>query len=47
MDKGVANVWVPVQDIDRALDFYENTLETHEGGTPSAWVTYPKRLTGN
>src|SRR4028118_2347228 len=26
MIKGVANVWVPVQDIDRALDFYQNTL---------------------
>ena len=32
MVKGVANVWVPVQDIDRALDFYQNTLETHEWG---------------
>jgi predicted enzyme related to lactoylglutathione lyase len=26
MVKGVANVWVPVQDIERALDFYQNTL---------------------
>jgi predicted enzyme related to lactoylglutathione lyase len=26
MVKGVANVWVPVEDIDRALDFYQNTL---------------------
>ena len=26
MIKGVANVWVPVEDIDRALDFYRNTL---------------------
>jgi predicted enzyme related to lactoylglutathione lyase len=26
MVKGVANVWVPVQDIERALDFYKNTL---------------------
>ena len=26
MVSGVANVWVPVQDIDRALDFYQNTL---------------------
>lgn len=24
--KGLANVWVPVQDTDRAVDFYENTL---------------------
>ncbi len=24
--KGVANVWVPVRDIERALDFYHNTL---------------------
>jgi catechol 2,3-dioxygenase-like lactoylglutathione lyase family enzyme len=27
MIKGVANVWVPVEDIQRALDFYHNTLE--------------------
>jgi predicted enzyme related to lactoylglutathione lyase len=26
MVKGVANVWVPVEDIERALDFYKNTL---------------------
>jgi predicted enzyme related to lactoylglutathione lyase len=25
--KGVTNVWVPVKDIQRALDFYQNTLE--------------------
>jgi len=27
MVNGVANVWVPVQDVDRALDFYQNALE--------------------
>jgi predicted enzyme related to lactoylglutathione lyase len=27
MVKGVSNVWVPVEDIQRALDFYHNTLE--------------------
>jgi predicted enzyme related to lactoylglutathione lyase len=26
MVKGVTNVWVPVENIDRALDFYQNTL---------------------
>jgi predicted enzyme related to lactoylglutathione lyase len=26
MIKGLANVWVPVEDIERALDFYQNTL---------------------
>lgn len=26
MLKGVANVWMPVEDIDRAVDFYENVL---------------------
>lgn len=26
MIKGVANIWMPVEDIDRAVDFYENTL---------------------
>jgi predicted enzyme related to lactoylglutathione lyase len=27
MVKGVANVWVPVRDIQRALAFYQNALE--------------------
>lgn len=26
MIKGVANIWMPVEDIERAVDFYENTL---------------------
>ena len=26
MIRGVANIWMPVQNIDRALDFYENIL---------------------
>jgi predicted enzyme related to lactoylglutathione lyase len=26
MFKGVANVWVPVEDVERALDFYQNAL---------------------
>ena len=26
MLRGVANVWVPVEDIQRALEFYHNTL---------------------
>jgi catechol 2,3-dioxygenase-like lactoylglutathione lyase family enzyme len=26
MIKGVANIWMPVQNIDRAVDFYENIL---------------------
>jgi predicted enzyme related to lactoylglutathione lyase len=26
MVTGVANVWVPVEDIERALDFYKSTL---------------------
>ena len=26
MVKGVVNVWVPVENIERALDFYQNTL---------------------
>ncbi len=26
MALGVANVWLPVRDTDRAVDFYENTL---------------------
>jgi catechol 2,3-dioxygenase-like lactoylglutathione lyase family enzyme len=27
MLKSVANAWVPVEDIERALDFYQNTLK--------------------
>ncbi len=27
MIKGVANVWMVVQDIERAVDFYENVLD--------------------
>ena len=27
MLRGIANVWVPVEDIDRALTFYHNTLD--------------------
>ncbi len=26
MIRGVANIWMPVQNIDRAVDFYENVL---------------------
>ena len=26
MAMGVANIWMPVQDTDRAVDFYQNTL---------------------
>jgi hypothetical protein len=26
MLKGVANIWMPVQDIERAVDFHENIL---------------------
>jgi predicted enzyme related to lactoylglutathione lyase len=26
MFRGVANVWVPVEDVERALSFYKNTL---------------------
>ncbi len=26
MIRGVANVWMPVQDIERAVDFYQNVL---------------------
>ncbi len=26
MIRGVANIWMPVRDIDRAVDFYENVL---------------------
>ena len=27
MIRGVANVWMPVQNIDRAVNFYENILD--------------------
>ncbi|AHY47373.1 Glyoxalase-like domain [Rubrobacter radiotolerans] len=38
MIKGVANVWVPVEDVDRALDFYENTLGCSVVKRDGAWA---------
>ena len=36
--QGVANVWVPVQDTDRAVDFYENTLGFSEIKRDGDWA---------
>jgi predicted enzyme related to lactoylglutathione lyase len=38
MAMGVANVWVPVQDTDRAVDFYENTLGLPVVKRDGAWA---------
>ena len=35
---GVANVWVPVEDIERALDFYQNTLEFSVTKRDGSWA---------
>lgn len=36
--KGVANVWMPVEDIDRAADFYENVLDFPVEKRDGDWV---------
>lgn len=35
---GVANVWVPVEDTDRAVNFYENTLGLPVAKRDGAWA---------
>ena len=38
MAMGIANVWLPVQDTDRAVDFYENTLGLPVIKRDGAWA---------
>jgi predicted enzyme related to lactoylglutathione lyase len=38
MVKGVANVWVPMEDIERELDFYQNTLNFPVIKQDGPWV---------
>jgi catechol 2,3-dioxygenase-like lactoylglutathione lyase family enzyme len=38
MALGVANVWLPVQDTDRAVDFYENTLGLSVAKRDGPWA---------
>lgn len=38
MIKGVANIWMPVEDTDRAVDFYENTLGLPVVKRDGAWA---------
>ena len=37
MASGVASVWVPVQDMDRAVRFYSETLGLEVKSTQAAW----------
>jgi catechol 2,3-dioxygenase-like lactoylglutathione lyase family enzyme len=38
MMKGVANIWMPVRDTDRAVDFYGNTLGFEVVKRDGAWA---------
>ncbi|CAN5825066.1 hypothetical protein BH23ACT11_BH23ACT11_24270 [soil metagenome] len=40
MAMGFANVWVPVQDISRAADFYEQALGLAQVKKDGNWVEY-------
>lgn len=40
MAMGFANVWVPVEDTDRAVNFYENTLGLSQVKRDGDWVEY-------
>lgn len=37
MARGIATVWVPVEDMDRAVAFYRDTLELSVTSQESAW----------
>lgn len=40
MAMGIANVWMPVEDTERAVDFYENTLGLSRVKRDGDWVEY-------
>lgn len=40
MIEGVANVWMPVEDIGRAKDFYQNVLELSPVKEDGDWVEF-------
>ncbi|MGY1840929.1 MULTISPECIES: VOC family protein [unclassified Modestobacter] len=40
MASGVASVWVPVDDMDRARAFYRDTLGLSEGKTTDDWSEF-------
>lgn len=40
MAMGFANVWVPVEDVDRAASFYEDTLGLSQVKKDGDWVEY-------
>lgn len=40
MAMGVANVWMPVEDTDRAAEFYGNTLGLSQVKRDGDWVEY-------
>ena len=40
MAMGFANIWVPVEDVDRAASFYEDTLGLSQVKKDGNWVEY-------
>lgn len=40
MIQGVSNVWMPVQDIDRAMDFYQNKLGLNMVKQDGNWAEF-------
>ena len=40
MAMGIANVWMPVEDTDRAVEFYENTLGLSQVKRDGDWAEY-------
>lgn len=40
MTMGISNVWMPVEDTDRAVQFYENTLGLSPVKRDGDWVEY-------
>ena len=40
MIKGVANVWMPVEDVERAKGFYRDTLELPVVKDEGEWVEF-------
>ena len=40
MIQGISNVWMPVQDIDRAVDFYQNKLGLDIVKQDGSWAEF-------
>ena len=40
MAMGISNIWMPVEDTDRAVEFYENTLGLSQVKRDGDWAEY-------